>query len=362
MTEHFFILWPPQQFSATIPDMNKKIVILGFGGTIAMVPDSTGVLKPAKSIEEILTIVPSLREMADITFFELENLDSTNINPSHWTKLALKVAELQGQYDGIIITHGTDTMAYTAGAVAISLGRGLKVPVVLTGSQLPLVNFGTDARFNLENSLKTVLQAREENINEVMIVFSDRVLRGTRAIKNSESRFTAFDSPAFPDLGAITAIGVAFSPNALKFESSTDQKVQPHFQRGILAVDLVPGLEPGILLEILASGKCQGLLLKSLGAGNVPSESEYSLIPVIKKATSELNVPVLISTKFVGGNTHLDIYEPGQMALDAGAIPTGDLTDIMAQVKFMWALAQGFRSSDELKKVINTNFVGEIST
>lgn len=341
--------------------MKKKIVILGFGGTIAMVPDHSGVLKPAKSIEEILTLVPIMRQMADISFLELENRDSTNINPSHWTKLALSIAELQDKYDGIIVTHGTDTMAYTSSAISISLGRGLQVPVIFTGSQLPLVSFGTDARFNLENSLKTVLKASEEKINEVMIVFSDKVLRANRSIKTSESKFPAFDSPAFPNLGTITAMGVFFGSDALKLQPGISLKVTPHFQRGILAVDLVPGLEPSILLEILKSGTCQGLLLKSLGAGNVPSESEYSLIPVIKKATKELNIPVLISTKFIGGNTHLDIYEPGKLALEAGAIPTGDLTDVMAQVKFMWALAQGHRSPDELNKIINTNFVGEIS-
>ncbi len=138
--------------------------------------------------------------------------------------------------------------------------------------------------------------------------------------------------------------------------------IKPHFQRGILAVDLVPGLEPGILLEVLKSGRCQGLLLKSLGAGNVTSEDEYSLLPVIQAAVNTYNIPVLVSTKFVGGNTHMDIYEPGKLAFEAGAIPTGDLTDVMAQVKFMWALAQGYRTPQELNRVINTNMVGEISS
>ena len=114
-------------------------------------------------------------------------------------------------------------------------------------------------------------------------------------------------------------------------------------------------------MEVLRSGKCQGLLLKSLGAGNVPSEDEYSLLDVIREATHTFKIPVLVSTKFVGGNTHMDIYEPGKLAMEAGAIPTGDLTDVMAQVKFMWALAQGHRSSEELRNVINTSFVGEIS-
>lgn len=342
--------------------MNKrKITILGFGGTIAMVPDSSGVLKPAKSIEEIIAIVPSLKEVANVSFEELERRDSTNINPSHWTKLALKIQEIHDQADAIIITHGTDTMAYTAGAVALALGRGLKIPIIFTGSQLPLIAHGTDAKFNLENSAKTALQACDEGIAEVMIVFSDSVLRGARAVKISEAKFPAFDSPAFPRLARIDAIGVHFIPETFKAEEEIPLEVRPEFQRGILAINLVPGLEPQILLKILRSGECQGLLLKSLGAGNVPCENEYSLLSVIHEAVSVLKIPVLVSTEFVGGQTHMDIYEPGKLALEAGAIPTGDLTDVMAQVKFMWVLAQGHKSPESLRRAINTSVIGEIT-
>ena len=339
----------------------RKIIILGFGGTIAMVPDSSGVLKPAKGVEEIIAIVPSLEEMANVSFQELERRDSTNINPGHWTKLALKIKNIHNQADAIIVTHGTDTMAYTAGGVALALGRGLKIPVIFTGSQLPLVAYGTDARFNLENAMKTALQACDEKIAEVMIVFSDSVLRAARAIKTSEAGFPAFDSPAFPLLARIDAVGVHFITETLRIEKETPLEVKSEFQRGILAIDLVPGLEPEILMKVLRSGGCQGLLLKSLGAGNVPSENEYSLLPVIREAVGVLKIPVLVSTKFVGGQTHMDIYEPGKLALEAGAIPTGDLTDVMAQVKFMWVLAQGHRSLDDLKQTMNTSFIGEIT-
>ncbi len=218
-----------------------KVLILGYGGAIAMVPDPRGVLKPAKSIEEILAVVPSLREMAEVTFLELENRDSTNINPSHWTKLAMKIAEVHDGYDGIIVTHGTDTMAYTAGAVSLALGRTLQIPIVFTGSQLPLIAHGTDARFNLENAMKTVIEAKQSRIAETMIVFSDRVLRANRSIKTSEAKFPAFDSPAFPHLATITAVGISFIPQALKVEVQTSSEIKSHFQRGILSVEIVPG-------------------------------------------------------------------------------------------------------------------------
>ena len=339
----------------------KKIAIYAFGGTIGMVPDAHGVLTPAKSASDILRAVPSIAEMADIHYEQIENRDSTNINPGYWTSLIFKIREVHDQFDGIIVTHGTDTMAYHAGAVSLGLGRGLKIPIVFTGAQLPLIAFGSDARFNLENSIKTVIEASAQGIAEVMIVFSDRVLRANRSIKTSESKFLAFDSPAFPPLGMITALGIDFIPDARVRQNNVPLEIKPHFQRGILTVDLVPGLEPGILLQIIRSGHCQGLLLKSLGAGNVPSMDEYSLIPVIAEATRDCNVPVLVSTKFIGGNTHMDVYQPGKAAREAGAIPTGDMTDVMAQVKLMWALAQGFRKPDELCRVLLSSYAGEVS-
>ena len=342
--------------------MKKKVVILGFGGTIAMVPNAGGILEPAKSVEEIIQLVPYLGEMADVEFCEMERRDSTNINPSHWQKLVYKILDLHnGSVDAILVTHGTDTMAYTAGAVALALGPGLKIPIIFTGSQLPLMSVGTDAKFNLENSMKVILQAIEEKIAEVMIVFSDSVLRASRAMKSHEAKFRAFDSPAFPDLGLIDAVGVHFIPGIRKVDEAIGLDIKPHFQRGIMAIDLVPGLEPGHIMKFLEAGGCQGLLFKSLGAGNVPDEDEYSLIPVIKAAVNKFKIPVLVSTKFVGGNTHMDIYGPGKAALDAGAIPTRDMTDVMAQVKFMWALAQGIRSHEDLTKIINTNIIGEVT-
>lgn len=326
-----------------------------------MVPDQGGVLRPAKSIEEILAIVPSLGEMADVTVRQIINLDSTNLNPKHWVMLIDEIFKAHDSYDGIIVTHGTDTMAYTASAVSFAFGRGLKKPIVFTGSQLPLVDHGTDATFNLENSIKVVSEAIRQHIAEVMIVFSDYVLRANRAIKTSESKFRAFDTPAMPPLGTITAVGVTFGPLALKADLSIPQQLRKDFGEGVLAVELYPGIQPEIIMPSLESGYCKALLLKSLGAGNVPSEEPYSLLPLIRYASQTLHIPVLVSTKFTGGNTYMEIYEPGKLALDAGAIPTGDLTDVAAQVKCMWALNVWKESKEKFKEIIQKNFVGEKS-
>lgn len=354
-----FLLVAPEKNAHNNMIEKKKILIIGFGGTIAMVPDSTGVLRPAKSIDEMLVIVPSLAEHADLTVKQIINLDSTNLNPRHWELLIGVIEENLDNFDGIIVTHGTDTMAYTACAISFAFGRGLKKPIVFTGSQLPLVEFGTDAKFNLENSVKVVTEAIHQNVAEVMLVFSHCILRGNRAIKTSESKFNAFDSPAFPHLGTITAVGVTFSPLALKADTSIKLEIKKEFSEGVLAIELYPGIQPEVIRPSIESGHCKALILKSLGAGNVPSEGPYSLLPLISFATEEMNIPVLVSTKFTGGNTHMEIYEPGKLALEAGAIPTGDLTDVASQVKCMWALHNWNESKEDFKKIIATNIIGE---
>ncbi len=351
--------------SATTQTGLLNVLILGGGGTVAMIPDpQTGTLIPAKTIEDITALVPSLAEHAVLELRQLENLDSTELNQSHWTRFGMEIAKAieTGKYDGIIFTHGTDTMAYTATAVALILGRRVTIPVIFTGSQLPLVSFGTDARFNLENAMRTIIRARQRGVAEVMIVFNKFALRACRSVKVSEADFIAFGSPAFLPLAEISAVDINFTRDTYRVAQDKPfdmSKLHFQFDRGVVVLDLVPGLEPGIVFHIIESGKCKALILRSLGAGNVPSLQEYSLIPCISQAT-KLRIPVVVTTKFVGGTTHAGIYGPGRAALDAGAIESGNLTDVATQVKVMWLLAQGFRS-DNIQKALLNPVCGEVS-
>ena len=341
--------------------LKKRITLLELGGTIAMAPNAVGALAPGNSLEEIVASQTSLTKVANITFEQIQNNDSNNIHPEDWTKLSRRIFQLAGATDAIIITHGTDTMPYTAGAVSLALGKGLKIPVIFTGSQRSMLEHGSDARINLEHSIETAIKASEMDIAEVMIVFDYRILRASRSVKITEVGFIAFDSPAYPDLASVTANGIWFSPNAKRADHSVKFELSPHFNSKILAVDVVPGLDPTLLSSLLSSGKCNGLILRGHGPGNIPCEGEYSLLPLIKEATQNLNIPILITTKIFAGRTHLDRYEPGYLAQAAGAIPTSDLTSTMVQVKLMWVLAQGFGSLAELSQIINTNTVGELS-
>ncbi len=341
----------------------KKILIVGFGGTIAMVVDvERKCLVPAKNIHEIIEMVPQIKDLADVDFVDLENLDSTNINPHHWTKLALFIADNMDKYDGFVITHGTNTMSYTSSALALSLGRGLKKPVVITGSQLPLISVGTDAKFNLENSVKTVLSAIDKKIAEVMVVFSDVVLRGSRTVKVSESDFKAFDSPAVDPIARIRSTGIFFSKDAFRTDDSIPFDCNPHFDAGVLAVDLTPGQSPTLIREVLKSGACKGVILKSHGAGSVPSQGEYNFLPLIRDSVYTYKIPMLVSTKFLGGNSYKEVNdEPAVEAIEAGAISTGDMTDVMTEVKLMWLLRKGFKTKEELASEIRRSYVGEVT-
>lgn len=346
-------------------EKRNRVLILGCGGTIVCLPGPDGALMPAKTVDDIAKVIPSLTERVDVELKQIENRDSSELTPSHWTKFAMAIAEAvsSGKYIGIIGTHGTDTMAYTTTAIGLVLGRSLTIPVIFTGSQRSLFKARTDARFNVENSMEVLLQAAGKRIAEVMIVFNKFVLRGTRAVKISESDFDAFGSPAFPPLAIISALEeIRFNPGVKRVPKNAQWKGEDldfHFQRGVVVFDLVPGLEPGIVLDVLHGGKCQAIVLRSLGAGNVPSMDEYSLMPCIKEA-NRLKIPVVVTTKFVGGTTHAGMYGPGKAALDAGAIESGNLTDVAVQVKLMWLLAKGKRSREEIQRALLMPVAGEV--
>lgn len=340
----------------------KKILVIGYGGTIAMIVKNNRVV-PAENIGDIMSMLPRLSDLADVDFDVLSNKDSTNVNHTDWSKLAYHISGKMDAYDGFLITHGTNTMAYTASALSLALGSGLQKPVAITGSQLPLTVYGNDARFNFENAVKVLVEACTKNIAEVMIVFDDLVLRGSRSIKISESAFRAFMSPAFPAIADILSTGVHFNYHARVSDPNTVLDLKPHFSTGILSIDLTPGQLPDLFESIVASGNCKGIILKSHGAGSVPTEGPYNFIPFIRKTVQEYKIPVIISTKFLGGNPFKEINdECAVLALEAGAIPSGDLTDVMTEVKLMWILAQGVNSIKNVRNSILNECAGEITS
>lgn len=340
----------------------NKIAIVSCGGTIAMTYSREGSLIPGLSGDQLIARAPRLSEMgASIDVIELFNKDSTNIGPAEWSILIDEMARLQLLYDGLIVVHGTDTMAHTATAVSLALGRGLRVPIVFTGAQLPIESVRTDAVVNLESAMEIVVSAVAQKVREVMVVFSHRVLRASRTIKISESRFDAFDSPGFPHLADLTAADkIVFNSSVVVGEEiSFDSPPVNVFDKGVLVIDADSTTSSEVVLRASLSSGCTGLILRSVGSGNLPSEGANTFLPVIEK-TLAARKPVILTSRFVGGKMTPDKYQPGRAAIEMGAGHSGDMTDVAAKIKLMWLIGQGITNPESINEAMLTSIVGEI--
>ena len=341
--------------------VKNKICLLYTGGTIGMVSDASGTLRPPNNPNDFLKFAPELGEIIDYDFEPLLNKDSTNMNPNDWTIIANYIYEHREKYSGFIVTHGTDTMHFTASAVAFALGINLSFPVVFTGAQtIPSVLHG-DARINLLRAAKVALS----DLAEVVISFGHHVYRGCRAQKKDERKFDAFESPAFYPIADI-AEKILLHPTAQTKTSKIDKNkrnipdidLKSNFVENIVQLGLIPGLKPKHLEYLAESEGFNGLILQSFGAGNVPDEGEYAFGDIIKKLKQK-NIPTLVTSQFPANSTMDTNYAPGKAAIDAGAIPTGNMTAAAATAKFRWVLAQieldiergKFRKSDKLSKI-----------
>ncbi|MFT3773538.1 MAG: asparaginase [Minicystis sp.] len=301
-----------------------RLLLIHTGGTLMMRGESSAPLAPDVYTQDLLAELPILRKIAEIETRILFNLDSSNMQPHHWVEIARAVHESMERYDGFVIVHGTDTMAYTASALAFLL-PGLDRTVALTGSQKPLVDVRTDARANLVDACHLATL----RIPEVGIAFDSQFLRGCRASKLDAWGMSAFGSPSCPPLAEL-GISVQIAPHVLppRTPEPFDARLEPR----VLAVRTFPGLEPRLLHGALAAG-VKGMVIEAFGAGNVPT-MENSLVPVIE-AARERDVPVVIVSQTARGMVDLERYEGGSAARTAGAIGGGDMTPEAALTKLM---------------------------
>ena len=357
--------------------MTKKILFLYNGGTIGQVPekrDNQIILVPPKDSnifrEACEPTIESLKKDMEIEFEFMTAKDSTNMTPNDWEKLIFRIKKAQDteNYDGIAIAHGTDTLAYTSTALALALhGKGqsgLRIPVCITGAQNPIYQPGGDGRFNLENLFRSLDDAINKEIADVIVNFWNRVLLGCRTMKLSERKFDAFQSPSYPDVGYIDSRGVHLNKRLLRERSHAADKMElvPKFGRGVISFELSPGIDPNVVLGFITNGGISAMILKSLGEGNVCSEGQYNLLPVIRQATEEYVVPIFITTKFPGGSAVATHYEVGIEAIKAGGIPCYDHTDVAVDVKVRWLIGNGLCTSiEDFRKAMTTSFAGEVT-
>lgn len=362
-----------------IAKKTKRILFLYNGGTIGQVPekrDGQVVLVPPKDSKVFRAacepIIRDLKQKLQITFEFVTAKDSTNMTPNDWEKLIFRIRKAQDEesYDGVAIAHGTDTLSYTATALALALhGRdskksGLKIPICITGAQNPIYAPGGDGRFNLENLFRVLEQAIDMGVADVLVSFWDKVLLGCRSLKLSERRFDAFRSPSYPEVGSIDSNGVHLNTKLVQMKEHARGKIAlaPKFGRGVISFELAPGIDPNIVLGFITSGGVSAMIFKSLGEGNVCSEGQYNLIPVIKQATEEYMVPIFISSKFPGGNAVATHYEVGLAAIRAGGIPCFDHTDVAVDVKVRWLLGNGIATNiAEFREAMKTSYAGEMT-
>lgn len=329
----------------------SRILLLSTGGTIASAPGDNGLiptLGPGCIIEHLGAAYPDCEFCAE----NLMSLDSSNIQPEHWSQIAGRVFEVLDEYDGVVVTHGTDTMAYTAAAMSFML-RNLKKSVVLTGSQIPFGEPLSDAIPNIQ----TAIEAVRSRIPGVTVAFGYKVINGTRAVKTSTMEIDAFSSVGAPPIAVVEAAGLrVFRDRVVPFRDDEPTTLENDLSPDVFLLKLLPGTRPE-LLDALADMGYRGLVIEAFGAGGVHYEGK-DLPARIKKLTNS-GVAVVACSQCLSGWVDLSIYEVGRRLLDSGVIPAGDMTTEAAVVKLKWALG---RTSDPagLKAIFSRSYAGEI--
>ena len=329
-----------------------KILLLFTGGTIAQVYDHTiKALRPAQTPTDILQFAPELKERFEIGYKFISNIDSSNMQPSLWNSLAEAIYAEYNNYDGFVITHGTDTMSYTASALSFSL-TNLGKPVVLTGAHLYPDAPGSDAQNNLSNAFHVASM----DLAEVVIVFGSWIVRGNRSSKKDEGSLETIWSPIFPELGRIR-MDIALWNFSPKRDDKKKPVLQTGFEEKIMVFTAFPGLQPTFIESIVDAG-VKGIIIRGFGPGNLPI-AENSLIASIKKYAKK-DIPVVIGSQTAVGLTKLSLYETGIMAQELGVISSFDMTLESTVTKFMWVLHQT-QDIEKIRKLMKKDIAGEIT-
>ncbi len=333
----------------------KHIGLLYTGGTVGMAKTAQG-YAPMEDFAGVLDslLSSSCATLPNYTLYEYATpIDSTNATPVDWQKIGRDIAARYASHDGFVVLHGTDTMAYTATALSFML-QGLRKPVIVTGSQIPLGEVRSDA---LQNLITALQLAASDDINEVALYFNQRLLRGNRSTKVSAQSFDAFDSPNYPWLGQI-GIGVRLQTAALLPRPAQESFELPDYGSGrILSVKFVPGMPVQVVQALLAL-QPQALILECYGAGNAP---DYDPALLDALAEAGMNGVVLIAcSQCRHGSVALGAYATGAGLARAGVIGAVDMTFESIFVKLHHLFALGL-TADAVRTVFLRNLCGELT-
>ncbi len=334
---------------------DAKVALLSTGGTIGSIYDpTTESLRPGLSVEQLLQSLPKGLGSVELITRDIMELDSANAQPHHWQEIAGAIKEIHDdmpELDGIVITHGTDTMVYSASAISFMV-QDFGKPIVFTGAQIPLITPWSDGPRNLLDAIRV---AAFTDLGETCIVFNGEIHRPTRTKKMRSDSYDAFDSVDPAPLGTLGRNVVLFEQRnqrhnlVPKFDTRLDDRV--------FLLKVFPGMLPGILTRIVDLGY-HGIIIEGFGTGNIPTQ-ENSLTNAIQQAISQ-GCFVVISSQCAFGQTNLSLYAVGRAALDVGAISAYDMTSEAALVKLSWILGHT-RDPVQVREMMATNFVGEMS-
>jgi L-asparaginase len=336
--------------------MKKRVYVAYTGGTIGMKRTADGYVPQPGYLQKQMAAMPELRH-ASMPSFKIHEydplLDSSNMTPREWVKIAHDIAEHYDDYDGFVVLHGTDTMAYTASALPFML-HGLRKPVIISGSQIPLCEVRNDARENLITSL---MIAASYDIPEVCLYFGGRLLRGCRAVKVSADGFAAFDSPNHPPLGTV---GIEIDidwPLVRRPRGKNRLEVRDVAAPVVSALRLFPGISPELVRNVLRP-PLQGLVLEAYGVGNGPDQ-DAAFIAALSEATAR-GVVVVDCTQCLEGTVNLGEYATGTALAGAGVISGFDMTAEAALAKLYYLFSRGW-SADRVKREMQRDLQGELT-
>ena len=326
----------------------KKILLLTTGGTIASVPGGEG-LEPMRSgvMERELE---QLRTYYDIYVRDVMCLDSSNITPEEWQLIAREIFEHRQSYDGVVVSHGTDTMAYTASAVTFMLPN-IDRPVVFTGSQLPLADMLSDGPDNL----RTAFAMAASGCNGVFLAFDRKVMLGCRAVKVRASGFSAFASVNTRDVGYVSNLGLVVDRELLP-KPTGEAKLLNDVSRNVFLLKLTPGLNPAIF-DMLAAMGYRGIVVEAFGLGGINVLNKG--LRGIHRAVED-GISVVVTTQCLYDSSDLRVYQVGNRLLEMGVIQGRDMTSEAAMTKLMWAIGQGMDQT-QIAELFTKNLAGEVT-
>lgn len=333
-----------------------KIFILYTGGTIGMVHDAHNNALMPFNFGAILDQVPELRRFG----FEIDAhsfsplLDSSNITPAVWVEMARIIEKKYDQYDGFVILHGTDTMAYTASALSFMF-ENLGKPVIMTGSQLPIGEIRTDAKENLITAIE-LAASREPVVNEVCILFDFQLYRGNRATKFNSIKFEAFRSVNYPVL-AEAGVEIRYHEHAILPKIHKPFRVNTKLNEEVGLLKLYPGIPQAMIDAVLQTTGLKALVLETFGAGNASTNPDF--IESLRKAIQK-GMLILDVTQCLGGRVELGRYQTSVQLQSIGVISGEDITTEAALAKLMYLLGQDLTDA-ELKQQLAVSLRGEIS-